>query len=72
MLHTRFMKSVFECPNRFYSSEVFPRNYWNDDNNQRKFIESASSQLNIKQLDDWYKITRKVSFSPFHSTNPRI
>jgi hypothetical protein len=43
-----------------------PRNYWENVNNQRKYIEWAGKQLNIKQLSDWYKVTRKVlAFSIF-------
>jgi hypothetical protein len=35
-------------------------NYWEDVNNQKKFVNWAASQLHIKDMSDWYKITRKV------------
>jgi hypothetical protein len=37
-----------------------PRNYWNDVNNQRKFVDWAGKQLKINEMSDWYKITTKV------------
>jgi hypothetical protein len=40
--------------------EMCPRGYWDDVNNQIKFINWVSKQLNIKQMSDWYKITHKV------------
>ncbi len=39
-----------------------PKAYWNDINNQKIFLEWAEKQLNIKEKEDWYKITRKVLF----------
>lgn len=37
-----------------------PRNYWSDVNNQRQFMDSLAIKLNIKQQNDWYKITKEV------------
>ena len=37
-----------------------PQNYWDDINNQRKFMEWAATQLNVKQIQDWYKISTRV------------
>jgi hypothetical protein len=39
-----------------------PPNYWDNVNNQRKFIEWAGKQLNIKDMSDWYKVTNKVKY----------
>jgi hypothetical protein len=37
-----------------------PKNYWEDVNNQRKFMEWASKELNIKDMTDWYKVAVRV------------
>jgi hypothetical protein len=41
--------------------EKCPRNYWDDMKNQRKFMDWASKQLDIKDMSDWYKLTYKVT-----------
>ena len=38
-----------------------PRNFWEDVKNQRKFMEWAGKELNIKENSDWYKINYKVN-----------
>jgi hypothetical protein len=40
-----------------------PLNYWSDVNNQRKFMDWAATQLNVKEMSDWYKISQRVSIS---------
>lgn len=42
--------------------EDCPKKYWDDVKNHRKFLEWAAIQLNVKDQNDWYKITTKVSF----------
>jgi hypothetical protein len=37
-----------------------PVSFWDDVNNQRKFVDWAEKQLNIQEMSDWYKITAKV------------
>ena len=37
--------------------------FWNDNKNQRKFMDWAGKQLNIKDMSDWYKVTTQVAFS---------
>ena len=37
-----------------------PHGFWKDLKNQRNFMEYLSQQLNIKNNEDWYKITTKV------------
>ena len=37
-----------------------PRNYWNDINNVRKFMNWAAKQLNVKKMSDWYTISHTV------------
>jgi hypothetical protein len=43
-------------PFRFQS---LPRNYWNDVNNQRSFLERIAPQLNVSTLEDWHSIKTK-------------
>ena len=37
-----------------------PQNFWNNIENQRKYIEWAGKELNIKEMSDWYKISNEV------------
>jgi hypothetical protein len=43
--------------------DQIPHSYWEDVNNQKKFIHWAANQLNIKVMSDWYKVTNKVKKS---------
>jgi hypothetical protein len=38
-----------------------PKNYWEESKNEKKFIDWAAKELNIKELSDWHKVTAKVS-----------
>jgi hypothetical protein len=49
-----------------------PKNYWEDDKNQRKFIEWAEKQFNIKEMSDWYNITHKVTLPLITNNIKRI
>ena len=42
-----------------------PRNYWDNINNHKKFVEWAGKQLKINELSDWNKITYKVGKLPW-------
>ncbi len=37
-----------------------PTGFWNDQSNQRKFVEWAATELQVKEMDDWYNITYRV------------
>jgi hypothetical protein len=37
-----------------------PRNFWDKEENQKKFIDWAGKQLKIKEMSDWYNVTQKV------------
>jgi phage anti-repressor protein len=39
---------------------VSPSNFWSNVESQRKFMNWAAEQLNIKEPSDWYSITQKV------------
>ena len=41
--------------------ENCPRNYWNDINNQKNYLEWVAKELNYKNMEDWYNISNKVS-----------
>ena len=40
---------------------VCPLGFWNDIANQRKFTEWVAKELNIKEMEDWYRVTTKVN-----------
>ena len=40
-----------------------PNSYWDDEKNQRKFMEWAGKELGIKEMSDWYKISNQVRHS---------
>jgi hypothetical protein len=44
-------------PWKFYKG---PKNFWTDLKNQRKFLDWAGKQLNVKDFSDWYSVTHKV------------
>jgi hypothetical protein len=66
-LHTNYEGSPSQLLSGVYSEyewlpwkfERCPRNFWEDVNNQRRFMEWAGKQLNIKEMSDWYKVTTK-------------
>lgn len=37
-----------------------PKDYWNEFQNQRKFVDSIAKQLNIQKMTDWYKVSYNV------------
>lgn len=43
---------------RWKSSHFDRRLYWNDLNNQKKKLEQIGTELGVKELDDWYKVSR--------------
>ena len=40
--------------------KVVPKGYWQDEKNQRKFMEWLQNKLELKNWEDWYSVTRKV------------
>jgi hypothetical protein len=38
-----------------------PANYWDDVKNQRKFMDWAAKELNIKDMSDWYNVSINVT-----------
>ncbi len=40
--------------------QSLPNGFWEDLANQRKFIDWAATQFQIKEMSDWYKISIKV------------
>jgi hypothetical protein len=37
-----------------------PQNYWDSIDHRRKFMEWAGKQLNVKEMEDWYRVSVKV------------
>jgi hypothetical protein len=38
-----------------------PHDFWDDPKNQRKFLEWAGKQLNIKEMNDWCQVSNQVT-----------
>jgi hypothetical protein len=38
-----------------------PTNFWENVNNQRKYLDWAGNELGIKDMSDWYKVSLEVS-----------
>jgi hypothetical protein len=38
-----------------------PNNFWDNMQNQRKFMDWASKELKIAEKSDWYKVAEKVT-----------
>ena len=38
-----------------------PKGFWNDTNNVKEYMNWLSEQLNIKTMEDWYKVIEKVN-----------
>ena len=51
------LKSIYPnyewIPWKFHQT---PKNYWLNIENQRKYCDWLSNQLNIKSMEDWYKL----------------
>ncbi len=37
-----------------------PSGFWEEETNQRKFIEWAGKHFQVKEMSDWYKISTRV------------
>ncbi len=37
-----------------------PMGYWEDPSNQKKFLDWAATELEIKEMSDWYNVTLNV------------
>ena len=44
-----------------------PRNFWDDEKNQRKFMDWVGKELKIKDMSDWYKVSYRVKLPWFCS-----
>ena len=54
------------CPNYKWLPWKFKqasKGYWNDENNIKEYMNWLSEKLNIKTMEDWYKITQKVKIT---------
>ena len=40
-----------------------PKGFWNDENNVKNYMNWLSEKLNIKTMEDWYKVTKQVKYS---------
>ena len=37
-----------------------PKGFWSNENNVKEYMNWLSDKLNIKTMEDWYKVTEKV------------
>jgi hypothetical protein len=49
-----------------------PKKYWSDVNNQKRFMDWAGKQLNVKEVSDWNKVSKKVGSFSRENSNKRI
>jgi hypothetical protein len=49
-----------------------PPHYWDDVINQKRFMESATKLLNIKDMNEWYSVTKQVKLYTQKITKYRI
>ena len=65
--HINLIKSVYPdykwLPWKF---NHVPRGYWKDENNIKEYMNWLSQKLNIKTMEDWYKISQKVTLPQNH------
>lgn len=40
--------------------KVIPKNYWDNEDNQRKYFERIGKELGVTKLDDWYNVSQDV------------
>jgi hypothetical protein len=41
---------------------ICPRNFWDDIENQRKFMDWAAKELKVKDMSDWYNVSQRVFY----------
>ena len=47
-------------PENLFMEDKIPSSFWEEKDNQKKFAEFAAKKLQIREMDDWYKVTRNV------------
>src|SRR5438128_2224085 len=52
---------------------TIPRGYWNDEDNQRNYLDKIGRELGVKEMDDWYNVSvdevkRKASFISYYDS----
>lgn len=48
-----------EHPWNLWEFDQLPLGYWDDINNVTAFLDELVKHLNIKNLDDWYQVTKE-------------
>ena len=44
-------------------SQKIPKGYWKAQENQIEYMKWLSQKLNIKTMEDWYKVSSEVKFT---------
>jgi hypothetical protein len=47
--------------------DMCPNNFWEDVKNQKRFLDWAGKELKIKEMSDWYKISKYVKNASFYN-----
>ena len=59
--YNQHLKSIYPnyewIPWKFHQ---IPKNYWSNIENQRKYFDWLSNQINFKSNEDWYKLKREI------------
>ena len=59
--HKNLLLSIYSNYNWLpWKFEHTPKGYWNDVNNIKEYMNWLSHKLNIKTMEDWYKVTSEV------------
>src|SRR5689334_7108095 len=62
-LRSNNKKSSNNSDNIAHVRQRVPRGYWNNKENQTKFVECLGKQLDITHWEDWYKVTQQTLHS---------
>ena len=73
LLSDKYNDNILQLLTHFYPNyewlpwkfETCPRGYWENIENQKKFVKWAAKELNIKEPSDWYNISNKVHNGKF-------
>jgi hypothetical protein len=75
ILSYKYNYSIFQLVSEMYPQvEWLPwrfaktsKNYWNNAKSQQQFMDWAGKQLNIKELDDWHRVSIQVTMETKYS-----
>ena len=57
----RYINVIHQISETPWLSARVPLNYWEDINNQKKYLNWLAKELNVEKLEDWYNVVLKVT-----------